>query len=100
MDSLHPAEPGSVCRGIPTGALAPPLSGQIVSNDNDQYVWPDADGEVRGQAIEPLYPSVPHAIRKDPALHQLLALVDALRVGRARERLIASEELKRRLNAA
>jgi hypothetical protein len=38
------------------------------------------------------------AALKDPALHQLLALVDALRVGRAREREIANGELTRRLH--
>jgi len=34
---------------------------------------------------------------KDPRLHELLALVDALRVGRAREKSLAAEELERRL---
>jgi hypothetical protein len=97
---VYPAEPGALCRGVPTAHSAPPLSKEIVSNDNDQYVWPSGDGKVRGQAIEPLYASVPQAATRDPALHELLALVDALRVGRARERQLASEELKRRLHAA
>lgn len=97
---VYPAEPGALCRGVPTAHSAPPLSGEIVSEDNDQYVWPSGDGMVRGQAIEPLYESVPWAVSKDPELHQLLALVDALRVGRARERQIAAEELRRRLRAA
>ncbi len=96
---VYPAEPGPVCRGIPTSHSAPPIKGRIVSSENDQYVWPDADGEVRGQAIEPLYPSVPQAARRDAKLHELLALVDALRVGRARERAIAIDELKERLHA-
>lgn len=97
---VYAAEPGPICRGVPTSHSALPLSKEIVSNDNDQYVWPSGEGTLRGQAIEPLYPSVPEAALKDPALHELLALVDALRVGRARERQIASAELKRRLHAA
>ena len=97
---VYPAEPGPLCRGVPTAHSAPPLSKEIVSNDNDQYVWPCGDGTVRGQAIEPLYSSVPQAAMKDPALYELLALVDALRAGRARERQIAAEELKRRLHAS
>jgi len=97
---VYPAEPGPLCRGVPTAHSAPPLSKEIVSNDNDQYVWPSGEGTVRGQAIEPIYASVPQAAMKDPALHELLALIDALRVGRARERQIAAEELKRRLHAA
>lgn len=44
-------------------------------------VWPYAEGNIRGQEIEPLYPSVPKAVKKDPALHELLALVDGIRVG-------------------
>lgn len=95
---VYPAEPGPICRGVPTSHSAPPLSREIVSKEDDQYVWPSGLGAVRGQAIEPLYASVPQAAMKDPALHELLALVDALRVGRARERQIAGEELKRRLH--
>lgn len=96
----YPAEPGALCRGVPTSHSALPLSKRIVSNDDDQYVWPSGEGTVRGQAIEPLYSSVPLAVGKDPELYELLALVDALRVGRARERQIAADELTRRLHAA
>ncbi len=94
---VFPAQPGPLYRGMPTSHSAPPLSRHIVSEDNDQYVWPYGEGTVRGQAIEPLYASVPMAAAKDPQLHELLALVDALRVGRARERNIAREELEARL---
>jgi len=41
--------------------------------------------------------SVPKAAGRDPVLHELLALVDALRDGRARERRIAERELSARL---
>jgi len=34
--------------------------------------------------LEPLYKSVPQAALRDPILHQFLALVDAIRDGRAR----------------
>jgi hypothetical protein len=53
-------------------------------------VWPDPDGEVRGQAFLPLYKSVPKAADEDEKLHELAALVDALRSGNARERNIAA----------
>jgi hypothetical protein len=58
-------------------------------------VWPYGHGKLRGHSIVPLYPSVPEAATKDPKLHELLALVDALRVGKAREREIAICELKK-----
>ena len=49
--------------------------------------------------MEPLYPIVPSAARRDAGLYDLLALVDALRIGRARERAFAEKEITRRLNA-
>ena len=84
-------------RGWPTSHSAPPLSKKIVSEE--QYVWPDPDGKVRGQAVEPLYYSVPHAVKNDPALYEMLALIDALRIGKAREKKLAADELNKRLGA-
>lgn len=93
---VFPAKPGPLTRGIPTSHSASPLTKKIVSEPGDAYVWASAEGEMRGQEIEPLYPSVPKAVKKDPLLYEMLALVDGIRVGRARERKIAIEELQRR----
>ncbi|MGZ0016910.1 hypothetical protein [Yeosuana sp. AK3] len=90
-----PQQPGAIVRGIPTAHSAPPLNNIIVSEEH--YVWPSGKGKVRGQAITPLYPSIIEAILKDDKLHELLALVDALRVGRAREKEMAIKELKSRI---
>ncbi|WP_047416545.1 hypothetical protein [Cellulophaga sp. Hel_I_12] len=92
---VYPEKPGALVRGIPTAHSAAPLNDVIVSNDN--YVWPSGKGTMRGQAITPLYPSVIDAVQKDDKLHELLALVDAIRVGRAREKELAVKELKDRL---
>jgi DNA-binding Lrp family transcriptional regulator len=94
-----PAIPGAIVRGLPTAYAAPPLSSEIHSEDVPP-VWPDPEGTVRGFAVEPLYTSVPKASRADSRLYELLALVDALRVGRTRERKLAEEELKKRLKDA
>ncbi len=94
-----PARSGRVARGMPTAHAAPPLSAKISSNDLPP-VWPDPEGLVKGVAIEPLYTSVPAAAKSDPGLYELLALVDALRIGRARERKLAEDELKLRLKYA
>ena len=92
---VYPQRPGAMVRGIPTSHSAPPLNKLIVSEE--QYVWPYAEGKVRGQSIEPLHKSVPLASLKDKKLYELLALTDALRVGKARERNIAIEELEKRI---
>lgn len=91
-----PARRGSVVRGMPTAHAAPPLSSQI-SADDLPPVWPDPEGGTRGYALEPLYKSVPYAVRSDSRLYELLALVDAIRLGRARERRLAEDELRKRL---
>jgi hypothetical protein len=73
------------------------LNARIVGSSEQPPVWPDPEGEVRGVGFEPLCKSAPKAARKDPVLYELLALVDALRDGRARERPIAERELSTRL---
>ena len=93
---VFPQKPGPIVRGVATSHSASPLKKQI--NSKEVFVWPYAKGNVRGQSILPLYPSVPEAVLKDKMLYQLLALVDALRVGRAREKELALIELKRLIN--
>jgi hypothetical protein len=56
-----------------------------------------ATGNVRGQAIEPLFKTVPEISRNDEKLYELLALLDALRIGRVREQKIAIEEIRNRI---
>ncbi len=92
-----PARMREVTRGLPTAWAAPALAGKFSAGEQIPPVWPDPDGQVQGVAVKPLYSSVPHAARRDPALYDLLALVDALRLGRARERAMAEKELGQRL---
>jgi hypothetical protein len=92
-----PPERGELTRGVPTGYAAPPLNKEIAQGNDPPPVWPHAQGRVRGYALKPLYKSVPVAAERDPALYELLALVDALRDGRARERALAVRELEARL---
>ena len=97
---VYPAEPGAMTRGMPTAHSAPPLANKIQSNSDENYVWPDPQGKSRGQSITPIYKSIPYAAQGDERLYEMLALIDAIRVGRARESNIASEELKRRIKGA
>lgn len=92
---VYPQQPGSLVRGLPTAHSAEPLNKVIQSEET--YVWPYSNGEVRGQAIEPLHVNVPEACLKDEIFYQYMALCDAIRVGKAREKKIAFEELEKRL---
>ncbi|MDA3954968.1 MAG: hypothetical protein PF485_15080 [Bacteroidales bacterium] len=93
---VFPAEPGKVVKGIPTAHSAPPINKHI-SEGSDVYVWAYAKGSKRGQAIEPLYKTIPAIIQEDELFYELLAIVDTIRVGRVREIEIAIAELKKRL---
>jgi len=90
---VFPAKPGEITRGIATTFAAPVLEGQLYSSGELPMVWPDARGNSKGQAIEPLFKSVPFAVRRDPELYAMLALVDAIRLGHPRESKLAAERL-------
>lgn len=97
---FFPAKLGEPARGIPTAWAAKPLSAKILADgDYERPVWPHAEGTERGASVEPLFPSVPMAALQDPRLYEVLALVDALRMGRARERKLAAQMLEQRLFA-
>ena len=92
-----PAERGGLTRGMPTSYAAEPLNRLIKAGDDPVPVWPDANGKKRGVALIPLYKTVPAAAKRDPVLYARLAIVDALRDGRARERNLAVKDLKNSL---
>lgn len=94
---VYPASRSAEARGLPTAWAAPPLSRVIASSEESAPVWPDAMGDVRGMAIEPLHPSVPDAARLDSRLWELLALFDSIRIGVPRDRALAGEMLEQRI---
>lgn len=97
---VFPATLGATSRrGLPTGVSIPVLADKLVLGDEDCMVWPMKGGPAVGRTVEPLYRSVPEASLEDARLYEALALVDAIRVGRARERNLAAAELKERLQA-
>ena len=89
-----PPVQGGLTRGVPTAYAAAPLNERIAPSADPPPVWPHAKGAARGLALAPLYPSVPEAALKDARLYAALALLDALRMGQARERDAAHKLLK------
>ncbi|SPF48925.1 conserved hypothetical protein [Candidatus Sulfotelmatobacter kueseliae] len=94
-----PVQRGGPTRGIPTAEAAPPLKEHFAQDFPLPPVWPHAAGPFRGIAFSPLYKNVPQAALRDLKLYELLALVDAIREGRAREREIAIRELTLRIDS-
>lgn len=96
---LMPVEPGSLVRGTPTAWAAEPLRKLIASDGEPPPVWPDAQGDARGQSIEPIAEGVVDLSKADPELREWFALIDGIRIGRARERKLAAEELSKRIRS-
>ena len=90
---VFPTEPGATVRGIPTAHSHPFMKKMFSSNT--PYVWPSNNGNELGLTIEPLYNKQVEAVREDPEFYKLMALVDVVRVGKAREIQYALTELKK-----
>jgi hypothetical protein len=73
-----PAQRGEVTRGVPTASSALTVDGHA-DESALPLVWPHPRGQVMGTALQPLYRTVPTAALRDPALHELLAIVDVIR---------------------
>jgi len=90
---VFPQKPGAIVPGMATAHSAPPLSFKF--GNDEPFVWPDAKGTIKGQEIKPLHPGQVEAAKRNSVLYELLALTDALRVGRAREKELAEVELRK-----
>lgn len=85
---------GGETRGLPTAWAAPVMRDQVLASSEMPPVWPHPEGMERGLEFSPLYRAAPGAALRDPRLYDLLALVDTLRAGRARERKLAGSLFK------
>jgi hypothetical protein len=93
-----PPARGSLVRGIPTAVSAEPLKSRFLEGGDPPAVWPYAEGKVRGMSLSPLYKGAPRAALRDPRFYAVLALCDAIRSGRTRERNLAIELLGKEIN--
>lgn len=91
---VFPVKPAEIVRGIPTSFSAPVLQDKLMSGGDLIHVWPDAFGNRKGQSITPLFKTVPGAVKKDSRLYEYLALIDAIRLGSAREANLANKILR------
>lgn len=99
MKYLFPGKLGSLTRGMPTAVGSPIFKDKIMLGNEPIPVWPDAEGEGKGLALEPIHPAIPKALRRhpDPKFYELLTLIDVFRQGRAREREIAKQLIAEKL---
>lgn len=93
---VFPVQPGGIARGIPTAWSTAPLAKAFP--DASPVVWASENGTLRGESIAPLYRSAAQAAANSASFHELLALTDALRIGRAREVNLATQHLQRKFD--
>jgi len=87
-----PPSLGADVRGVPTAGSLPSIREHLPEGLN--AVWPSVEGRVRGPGLLPLYAGAPVAALSDERLHRLLALVDVMRIGQARDRKAAESQLR------
>ncbi len=92
LQYVFPVVPGSSTRGIATAHSHEFMKSRIISKED--YVWPDSKGKLRGAAIEPLYPGLTRSLG-EPRFYKMMALLDAIRVGKTRESKLAKQELEK-----
>ncbi|MCC6244353.1 MAG: hypothetical protein IT353_16040 [Gemmatimonadaceae bacterium] len=93
-----PAVHGPERAGIATAWTHPEVAALFTDGDTGRLiVWSSDKGTMRGETLVPLFPNVPAVAARDPRLHEMLALVDALRAGATRERRVVGEALSERI---
>ncbi len=90
---VFPVKAGALVRGIGTGFDCPLLKDIVLADKTAPFVWPTGKGDLMGQAIEPLFATVPEAALRNQQMYKFLALIDAIRIGNPRELSIAKEML-------
>ena len=88
---IYPAVLGPPARGVATAHSTPTIALQIRAEET--MVWPLDSASAFGTALEPLHPCVPGAAQRSSRFHELMALIDVIRVGRIRERQLAASRL-------
>ena len=95
---VFPAKLGPVQKGIKTSQSHPFFSAEF-SPMLIPFVWPYLGEKDLGQTITPLHPRQAEAALKDKKLYQLLACLDVIRVGAAREKKMARENIASSITA-
>ena len=90
---FFPSVRGSNVKGIPTSYSSPFLYESIKTIKNIPLVWPDPMGFTFGESIEPIYKTVPFAVKLDPLLYEIMCLIDSIRLDIPRETNYAYKRL-------
>lgn len=90
---VFPARRGQITVGMPTAAHALPLS-SLLNTADQALVWASLGGTTRGESLEPIHKNVPALALLEPEFYRLAAAFDGIRIGGAREKVIARNYFK------
>ena len=90
---LYPPKYEGIARGLPTGASADPLSAGLTKSE-EIVIWESELGLIKGQALRPIYLTIPTAANKNKQLYKLLTVIDALRTSHGRVLELSKKYLK------
>lgn len=95
---IYPTKPGALGLGLPTSISAPAHKKAVV-NDTEVFVWPSANGEIRGQIIDPFYKNIADAAIKDADFYDIMSAIDILRIGKSREKSYAEKFIEKKIGS-
>ena len=82
--------------GTPTSWTCPFVKSEMLPPDIP-LVWEDPQGEIKGEFISPIHPSVVNVSQKCPPLYRVFSTIDSIRLGKPRELIIARKLLRQYL---
>lgn len=94
---LYPPKQLGLDYGVLTGFAAPVLKDELTSAGTSIYIWPSEYGTAFGQVLEPIYKTVAFASTHDQFVYNCFALIDAYRLGKAREKDIAIKLIEKEI---
>ena len=94
---VFPVQAGPLSIGVPTATSAPFHLKMVSQNKEDVFVWPSVSGKKRGQSIVPFYANLAEAALKDEKFYEMMSAIEILRMGRAREKKLAENFLRKKL---
>lgn len=87
-------KPMEMTLGIPTSWGCPALKSNFNFSENTPDVWAHPKGVVRGYRVEPLHKKFPEASLGNENIYNYCGLIDAIRLGRSREKKMAIDLVK------
>ena len=89
---------GGLETGMPTGLHVGDLREKFIFIEGSiPLIWPGEIGDVKGESLQPIYPTVPKVAQRDKVLYELLALADIVRVGDPKNKKLAISVLEKRI---